>query len=307
MLELATAPSHDEPIGGQEPGAQRFDPFRALSDAERAEEIVAYHGHLLEREGEIDWETWTLPKREEQMRELRARQIVWKGRIDRDAFYQHFHRVGRPETDIRTHWAILAGISNESERYGVVLETRQLKRKGAQADPVQVYHVLQEDYHTAMLLEACRTLGLDGVRLLRPRRVHQWIIRAMTYMPDSLRYGLILVGESIGSVVTKLLRDTCHLFGDDPKVEEHLRAILTEIIDDERLHAVHCRARVGRWALPIARAVLPLATWVAVRAYPQIGRLGLDHRKLAEEIRRGVELPADVDWVKGGAAAGSPA
>jgi len=55
--------------------------------------------------------------------------------------------------------------------------------------------------------------------------------------------------------------------------------------------------------LPIARALLPIATWVAVRAYPQIERLGLDHRKLAQEIRRGVEIPEDAGWVKGGSLA----
>ena len=298
MLELATATSRSEPAPTPEPSApaERFDPFQPLSPAQRAREMEGYLAHLRAQDGEIDWDAWTLPQRAARMQRLRDEALDWQGPLDRDAFYQHFHRVGSPEVDLRTHWLILAALANESERFGVEIETRELKRKGRDADPVMVYHVLQEDFHTHLLLEACRTAGLPGVTLLDPRRAHRWIIHAMSHLPDALRYVLIAVGEAIGTAVVKRLRDTVYLF-EDPAVEERLRSILDEILDDERLHTVHCRTRLERWGLLAARWLLPLGAWVAVRTYPQIAHLGLDHRSLLAEIRRGIELPQGAEWV----------
>ncbi|MGH0028415.1 MAG: hypothetical protein ACQGVC_01380 [Myxococcota bacterium] len=300
MLELATAtpirePAH-EPLPEPSAPPERFDPFQALGPAARERERRGYLAHLRARDGEIDWEAWTLPRRAERMQRLRETPLEWGGPLDRDAFYQHFHRVGSPEVDPRTDWLILAALANESERYGVEIETRELKSQGRDADVVMVYHVLQEDFHTHLLLEACRTAGLPGVTLLDPRRAHRWIIRAMSHLPDSLRYVLIAVGEAIGTAVVKRLRDTVHLF-QDPVVEERLRSILDEILHDERLHVVHCRTRLEGWGLTAARWLLPLGARVAVRTYPQIGRLGLDHRTLLAEIRQGIEVPQGADWV----------
>ena len=232
------------------------------------------------------------------MRELRQIPVASKKEVDRDAFYKLLHRVGEPKTNLQTLWAALAALANEGERYGVELETEKLQPEGSRADQIMVYHVIQEDYHTGLLLEACRLVGLEGVTLRQPRALHRWIIRGMAYLPDSVRYVLILVGEAVGTVALKMLHDTAHLFTETEEAAEHLRSILAEILYDECLHTVHCRSRIGRVGGWVARALTPIAAFVVESAYPQFRRLGLDRKRIVESLRRGVEIPAGVNWVE---------
>jgi hypothetical protein len=272
-------------------------PFRAISTARRHEHLRKYLEHQLQREGHIDWGAWRLPKRDALVQQLCDRSVAWNGTLDRDAFYQLVHGVGAPETDIRTLWAAFVAMANESERFGVVGETQRLRRLGASADPIKVYHVLQEDSHTALLLEALRAVGLDGVRLLRPRMIYKWLIGPMTYLPDSLRYALVLVGEAIGCVVLKRLQDWTQLFADGSGTDAYLRSLFEAILYDERLHVVHCRARLGPAGLAFAAALAPVSAWVVEATWPQIRRLGLDRAAILQGLREGIEIPPDAHWV----------
>jgi hypothetical protein len=158
--------------------------------------------------------------------------------------------------------------------------------------------VLQEDHHTQLLLEACRALGLGGLTLKKPRLFHQWIIHAMTYLPDRIRYLFILCGEIVGAVVFRIFHDTCRLFPESPEVEERLRSILAEIVHDESLHVAYCRTHLGPWGLRAARALIPLVTWVLMRDLPQLRALGWDRPSLLARLRAGIEIPAGVDWIE---------
>lgn len=277
---------------------RHFDPFRPLTDEEKLRENQAYLRHLGSRDGEIDFERRLLPRRETRQRELEADSLRWTGELDRDAFYQHFHRVGRLELDAKTLWVLAIAVSNEGERFGAEGEMRRFDRIGArQVDPLKLYHVLQEDYHTRLLLAACRCLGLDGLRLMKPKLFHRIVIHAMTYLPDSLRYVLILCGEIVGAVVFKLLRDTCRFFPESPEVEERLRAILDDIVHDEALHVAFCRSQLGPVRLRVARMLMPLVTFVLMRELPQLRALGFDRAQLMELLMRGVPIPDGVDWL----------
>jgi len=283
---------------GADQGLRTFDPFQPLADAERQRQRAAYLAHLRQRDGEIDFPRRRLPRREERMRELEANPLEWRGEMDRDAFYQYFHRVGKPEVDAKTLWLVAIAAANEGERFGADGETRRFDRLGPEnVDPIKLYHVLQEEYHTRLLLEACRSLGLGGLTLKEPKFLHRLIIHAMTYLPDRLRYVFILCGEIVGAVVFQILRDSCRYFPESPEVEERLRSILDEIIHDELLHVAYCRMHLGPIGLRVAKAMIPLVTEVLMRDLPQLRALGWDRAGLIARLRAGIEIPAGVDWL----------
>jgi len=274
----------------------RIQPFRAVAPAERERHLRSYLEHLRSRDGEIDWQGWRLPQRDAADAALRDATIAWRGRLDRDAFYQLVHGVGAPETDLRTLWAAFLAMANEGERFGVLSEVKKLRRQGAAADPIQVYHVLQEESHTALLLEALRAVGLPGVRFCRPRALYRGLIWPMAWFPDSLRYVLVLVGEALGCVVLRKLLEQCHLFADASGTDAYLRSLLTTILYDERLHVVHCRARVGPIGAAAAAALASVAARIVEFTWPQIRRLGLDRAAIARGLREGIEVPPGLPW-----------
>ena len=109
--------------------------------------------------------------------------------------------------------------------------------------------------------------------------------------------GTLLVGEALGCVVLRRLLDWCHLFADGAGTDEYLRALLENILYDERLHVVHCRARLGAAGVALAAALAPAAAAVVETTWPQIRRLGLDRRAVARGLYEGIEIPADARWV----------
>ena len=297
LSENRTETSRTRRSGAKRPG-RRFDPFRPLSDEERQREYEGYLAHLRARDGELDFSRRLLPVREARQRGLEANPIRWRGELDRDAFYQHFHRVGKPELDAKTLWILTIAVANEGERFGAEGEMRRFDRMGPhRADPIKLYHVVQEAYHTRLLLEACRCLGLDGLTLMKPRWLHRVIIHAMTYLPDSLRYTFILCGEIVGATVFRLMHETCRFFPESPEVEARLRGILDEIVHDEALHVAFCRSRLSRRSLRVARALMPIVISVLMRQLPQLKALGIERDELERRLLGGVEIPHGVDWI----------
>ncbi len=284
---------------GADQGLRTFDPFQPLADAERQRQRAAYLAHLRQRDGEIDFPRRRLPRREERMRELEANPLEWRGEMDRDAFYQYFHRVGKPEVDAKTLWLVAIAAANEGERFGADHETRRFDRLGAETvDPIKLHHVLQEEHHTRLLLEACRCLGLRGLTLKKPKMLHQIIIHAMTYLPDRIRYVLILCGEVVGLAVFRILLESCRFFPEFPRVEERLRSILGEIIHDESLHVAYCRMHLDFVGLRVARALIPVVTTILMRDLPLLRAFGFDRAAIVARLRAGIEIPEGVDWLE---------
>ena len=287
-------------VAHESPAVPRFDPFASLTRAEREREQEAYLAYLRRRDGEIDWEAWALPVRDERTQRASMSETDGRVHVDIDAFYQLFHRAGAPSADAATKWASLIALANENEFYGVQIEEQMLKKKGRGVDELMVFHVLQEHFHTRLIAEACRIIGLPRVTPQRPRLLHRLVVGSMGYLTDWLRYPSVLLGEAVATVVFDKLYEHCSLFDDDPIVADRLRAIIREIRHDEILHVLHCRSRLPGPMMAIARALIPVATWVIEKAYPQILTLGMDRRTLADGLRRGIEIPEGIDWIRCG-------
>jgi predicted TIM-barrel fold metal-dependent hydrolase len=277
---------------------RRFDPFRSLSQEERRRHLDAYQSHLEARNGALDLPSRTLSRRERYFAELELRPVSWRGEIDREGFFARFHGTGTPPIDPRTLWLVAIAKANEGESYGVEQELKRLIARGSAGMDARMLHVfLEEQYHSRILVEACRTCGLD-VKFQRPSWQSRWFIAAIYYLPERMRWTLILSGEVLGTTIFKLLLDHCHLFAEEPAVEQRLHSLLSEIWHDEALHVAYLRALLGPLALRTARRLLPLVVRNVMAEVPQLVELGCDQAELMARMHRGLELPPGLEWIE---------
>ena len=82
-----------------------------------------------------------------------------------------------------------------------------------------------------------------------------------------------------------------------PEVEERLRSLVGEIYHDEILHVAWLRARLHPWAIRIARRIAPLVAGRVMREVPQFHALGCSRREFVFRLRRGLEIPPELDWL----------
>lgn len=276
-----------------------FDPFRILSSAERQQHLDAYQEYLERRNGEIDLESRSLPRREAYFREIEEKPVAWGGETDYEGFHDHLSGSGTRTTDERTLWLATAAKVNLIESYGVSVELAALFERPHRlraADPIYLYQMFEERYHTRILTELCSTYGLDqGSQPLGWMK--RWLVNLMIYLPERIRWISILTGEALGSTLFKVLAESTHHFSEDPEVEARVRSLITEIWADEVLHAAYLRAKVGRVGIAIARFLVPLVGWVMMKDLPPLEGGGL-HRKVLERLRQGIEIPPCADWMQ---------
>lgn len=281
-------------------GRRSFDPFRVLSEDARRRHLEGYRRHLEAHDGACDLERRTLARREAYFEELAAKPVAWEGGHDVDGFLAHFLGSGSPPIDARTAWMVAAAKANEGESYGVDLELRRLRADGPPAtalDEIYAYLLLEEGYHGRILVEVCRTLGLD-VRLQAPRWGQRLVIHLIQRLPDRLRWILVICGEVLGSTVFALLRDRCDLFSAQPEVEARLRSLLHAICADEVFHVAFLRARMGGLALRVARALLPVVARSLMWGIPGRKELGFEPAELLRRMRSGLEIPPEGAWME---------
>lgn len=277
---------------------RRFDPFRVLGAEERVRHLEDYLAFLGERDGEIDTDACTLSKRESYFRDLGAKPVEWEGETDAEGFYRHFRGTGTPEIGPRTVWLLAAAKANVGEAYGVEVELASFRKRPDRAteNPLYLHLMFEEQYHTRILGEICRTCGVEPERR-EPPWIQRVMIHAMMQLPDRLRWIPILAGEVLGSEVFKLLREGVQHYGEQPEVEDRLRSLLTEIWIDEVFHVAYLRAKLGPLGIRVARRLLPLVARSVMRDVPQLHRLGWTRETVLARIRRGIEIPPGVDWM----------
>jgi hypothetical protein len=135
------------------------------------------------------------------------------------------------------------------------------------------------------------------VQIPLPNWNQRMLIQIIMRLPDSIRWSLVICAEVVGSTVFEVLLQNCHLFSDEPEVEERLRSLLAEILRDEVLHVAYLRARLSPIGLEVARRLSPLIVRGALVDLPQLAALGATRRDLLTRMRAGLEIPSDASWI----------
>jgi hypothetical protein len=264
--------------------------------------MVRCREFLLERDGEPDVNARTLSRREPKMRMYEENPVIWDRALDLRAFDRAFSGDRRGHIDARTEFALAAAKSNEGEAFGVEIELRRYEKhglyNGLRAPDVLLTQYMQETYHCRLLVELCRTCGID-FRPRRPALANRILISIMGTIPAAVKWIPGMAGELVGAAVFGILHSRTGLFSERPEVEARLRDLLYDIWLDESIHISYLRAQNGRLALKFVRLLFPVVAWFLLADMPRLRNLGITMRGLLEWTRGGVPIPDEIAWIEG--------
>jgi hypothetical protein len=206
--------------------------------------IVRYREFLSARDGDADFLSHRLSKREAFFDQLVRNPVRSCARIERAVYFRNMaRRRPEPGLDSRMLWILATAKTNRTERFGVGL-TELLGRINADSDPARVHIMLQETYHTRILAEVVALFGLP-VHARPPRLFWRLMIHFMVSAPERWTLPLVGASEMAGCVLFRGLRDTgIELFADEPEVAERIRLLYNEILADEVGHVGFIAARL---------------------------------------------------------------
>ena len=276
------------------------DIYRPFPEGEREEKLQAFAEFVKERDGVPDLATRTLSRREETLKRFRGTTILYPGTFDRalfDAQYRHYDKRRKTPQEILL---LLTFIKfNNVEAFAVEKSFRAVERGVVRfKDDLELILLLEEHYHTKILLSAANLFGLN----LEPRfeaSIGVRVINTATLrLPDVIRYPLLLVAEFLGVIMLlRMLRSLREIFKATPPLCDALEERLIDVLIDEIGHVTYNRLQLNSWGLAQAKLCLPL---VAVGIGSPVGEaraLGLfpvpwrdvftfEMKQIPEEIRR---------------------
>ena len=221
--------------------------------------------------------------------------------IDRERFALQYERFD-PARDTSPETLLLLALVkvNAAEAYGVHRTIDgALERAQRSDDDTELVLLVEEFYHTRILLSAARLYGIDVPASARPPIALRAFVSSIATLPGFLARPLTLAGEMMGVLVfLKLLDAARTILKDAPSVRDAVEERLLEILTDEIGHVSFQRLSMGRAGLAQARALLPIVARGLSAAIPEVRALGaiphapvegitaLARRGLPETVRR---------------------
>jgi hypothetical protein len=254
-----------------------IDLFAPLSIEARRANRLEFRQFLADRDGVVDAERRTLSNREKMM-ERHLRPVPDPRPLDRvlfDAQYAAFD--ARRETPPEMLLLLALVKTNAAEAYGVnrVFDA-VYRRTVASQDDLEMIVVLEETYHTKILLSTSRLYGLDVTAPFLPRAALKALIGGIATMPEFMARPLTLASEILGTITfMNLLGAAGRILKDDPELRDSVEERITEILIDEIGHISYNRMLLGRAGLAQARALLPLVAYGMRSEIAEIGALGI--------------------------------
>jgi hypothetical protein len=266
--------------------------FTPLSAAQKAEFQQRYLEYLRKRDGEPHWESHTFSVREEFYRDIDQKPVRRTGApvVHQDVFDRNHARFELEETlDAPTLWALCVAKTNRGERFGVEYShQRGLTQQGGASDP-KTYIEIEEFYHTRILRDALRVIGLE-MEMLPPSTTQQLLIKSMVVLPKAMSNPLVFCGEIVGvALFNLLLKKARELFADQPEPLARIEALFAQIMVDEVGHVHFVRSQLDATGLSVSKRILPLLARGVLDGVPEYYQL-FGRERLMEEIVR-----ADVD------------
>ena len=254
-----------------------FNVFKPMSMAERHAQRAAYQQVLTERDGLPDSEGRTLPRRETRMAQF-TKPLPRLREIDHGLFYRQYAHFD-PKLPMSPELVLLLAMVkvNAAEAYGV---KRTIDAVGKQAlasgDNLELQVLLQEDYHTRILLSSACLYGLTVDAPYDPAASLRAFIGAIAATPDFLARPLTLAGEIVGTLLfVNLLEWVRQNLGHDSQLRDAIEERIIDVLIDEIGHISYNRMHMGALALAQTRAVLPFALGGVTSVAPELALLGV--------------------------------
>jgi hypothetical protein len=275
-----------------------MDLFSPLAKDARRTRLKDYREYLRARDGVVDLSRRTLSKREEDM----ARFLVGGRReIDRALFERQYERFDAKRTTSPEALLLLALVKvNAAEAWGVNRTfDGALERARRSADDTEVVLLVEEVYHTRILLSSACLYGIDVPAAAEPHAALRTLVSGIAILPELVARPLTLAAEMVGVLAfSNLLEVTRKVLKDAPEIRDAIEERLMEVLIDEIGHVSFQRLGLGRAGLAQAKALLPIVAYGLSNAIPEVRALGatpdapfegiaaLADRRLPEKVRR---------------------
>ncbi len=236
-------------------GSEVVVPVRA-GRQEREQLCAAYERYLVDRDGTPGDDGETLSLREPQMARLRAQRVRHSGPADADQFRELYLRY-RPEAGASAEMRLLLAFVKINSQEAFAVET--IRRVKHDLTPIERRVLVQENYHTQLLLSAADLYDLEVPGRLTPLPAMRVLIAGVARTPPFIMHPLALAGEILGvAMFLRLLRATRTTLREQPELRDAMEERVMQVCTDEIGHLSYNRLRVGPLGMTFVRALLPM-------------------------------------------------
>jgi hypothetical protein len=257
-------------------------------------DLQAYAVFLERRDGAPDFEQRTLALREQDTVRLESSGPCYDGPFDAALFERQNRRYDAAAPTPPEMQLLLCLVKiNANEAYGVERVTRR-----PASSPIERIVLLEESYHTRLLLSASRLFGVQVERAAAPSPLTRAIVAGIAHLPAIAARPVTLAGEVVGIVTfLRTIAAIRRVFQDRPVVRDALEERVTEVLVDEVGHLSFNRLTAEPGTFAALRAVLPAVALGTRGALPEGELLGIlpvpvreawgfEPAALPEEVRR---------------------
>jgi hypothetical protein len=254
------------------------DIFTPIPTLARPEVMARFEAFLLDRDGVPDLMARVLPRREEMIHRFNNPPATFAGRIDQAMLDTQCARYDGPRSLSKEVGLLLAYVKiNAAEAWSVEKNLQWLASQGGTpVDGIPLFRLLEEDYHTKILLSAANVFGVRATARYDPSPGMDLLLKAIVNLPAGIGDPLGLATEFYSVMCfNRLLRRTREILGDEPVLRELFEERVTEVLIDEIGHVSFYRMLLGSSGLRLASALLPLVAVGLRGAIPEAERAGV--------------------------------
>jgi hypothetical protein len=252
------------------------DIFRPIPAEARRESLAAYQKFLVARDGAMNLEKRQLSHREERMGRYES-PLSRVREMDRELFtsqYADFDAKVEMPPELLLLLALVK--INAAEAFGVEASYEKVLRRAVKNDDTcELMLLIEETYHTRILLSTSLSYGIEVKAPYKPPAALRTLIGAIGASPMVIARPLTLASEVLAILLfLNLLEKSRVVLRHDPELRDSVEERLGEIITDEIGHMSFNRACMGPLGIAQARMLLPLVAIGISGAFPELNALG---------------------------------
>jgi hypothetical protein len=263
-----------------------LDLFAVAPKDLRRNKLVEYGHYLAERDGEVNLEERTLSKREASMKRFETPPAKLRT-LDQAEFNRRYESFDRNTLPSQEMLLLLSLVKvNSAEAYGVELNFQgALKRALKNDDKTYLRIMVEETYHTRILLSSARHYGIEVRDAYQPPSGLRILMHGIARAPVPISRGLSLAGEIVATLMfVNLFEAAGRVLAHDPETRDAIEERLLEICVDERGHISYNRMCSGPAELAQARLTVAMVARLLAPVFPEIVALGAYPLNVFEQI-----------------------
>lgn len=264
-----------------------FDLFAAAPADLRRVRLKEYREFLVARDGDMNVQAGTLSRREAAVRRYETPPSDLRA-MDEAEFRKQYTKLDKRKSLPKEMLLLLALVKvNAAEAYGVARNfQRTMDRALKNEDDAELRIMLEEGYHTRILLSSANHYGIEVREPYQPPSALRVMIGGIATAPMAIARPLTLAGEIIATLMfAKLIEVTQQVLKHDPETRDAVTERIVEICIDECGHITFNRMHMGPADLAQTRLILPLTARIMSTVFQEMVAIGAYPLDVMNELR----------------------